>query len=175
MKHSKRKNAPAHQHLPGMKNMRCPYCRSPVRFRSADGIYKTNPNGVQLLVCSRYPECDAYVSVVAGTKTPMGSLANKQLRTLRRRAHEHFNCIYKNGLMSKEEAYSWLACILHVPMSQAHIGYLGDYYCQVVIDESKKLLDRHGISQAVTSSRHQLPLASGGEQYARAAQRIPAD
>lgn len=38
------------------------------------------------------------------------------------------------------DAYHWLADILCVPYSQAHIGYLGEYYCQKVIEESKKML-----------------------------------
>lgn len=28
------------------------------------------------------------------------------------------------------------------PMSEAHIGHLGEYYCKLVIEESRKLLDR---------------------------------
>ena len=39
--------------------MRCPYCGSPVVYRSADGIYRDNSRGTMLYVCSRYPECDA--------------------------------------------------------------------------------------------------------------------
>lgn len=29
---------------------------------------------------------------------------------------------------------------VQAPMAHAHIGHLGEYYCQVVIDESRKLL-----------------------------------
>ena len=47
--------------------------------------------------------------------------------------------------MTKDDAYHWLAGILDAPLSQAHIGYLGEYYCQVVIDESRKLLERKRI------------------------------
>ena len=42
--------------------------------------------------------------------------------------------------MSKRKAYEWLSYITQSPMSHAHIGHLGEYYCQVVIDESRKLL-----------------------------------
>lgn len=51
--------------------------------------------------------------------------------------------LYQNGLMSKDAAYRWLAGILQAPQSEAHIGYLGDYYCKLVIDESKKVLEQH--------------------------------
>lgn len=44
-------------------------------------------------------------------------------------------------MMSKQDAYLWLANLLQVPLSKAHIGFLGEYYCNEVITESKKLLD----------------------------------
>lgn len=158
----KTKKRQAHEYLPGMRTMRCPYCKSPLVVRSAEGIYRSGAKGVQLLACSNYPACDAYVRVHPGTTTPMGSLANRQLRALRRRAHEQFNKLYTMDLMSKIDAYSWLAGVLNVPKSQAHIGYLGDYYCQVVIDESRKLLERRGMIQTSGQQR----LASGGDWYA---------
>lgn len=94
-----------------------------------------------LYVCSRYPECDAYVRVHKGTKTPVGSLADHNLRALRKEAHRYFNRLYESGLMDKQDAYQWLADIISAPMSEAHIGHLGEYYCRQVIQESKKLLD----------------------------------
>ena len=125
--------------------MRCPYCGSPVVFRSADGIYHENKENTMLYVCSRYPECDAYVRVHKGTKNPVGSLADPNLRALRREAHRYFNRLYETGLMDKRNAYQWLADIVSAPMSEAHIGHLGEYYCRQVIQESKKMLeDRKG-------------------------------
>ena len=38
-----------------------------------------------------------------------------------------------------------LAAILCAPQNQAHIGLLGEYYCKVVIEESKKLLSRQTV------------------------------
>jgi len=159
----RKKKRPAHEHLPGMRTMRCPYCKRPVIIRSAKGIYNKYAEGVQLLVCSGYPACDAYVRIHSGTTTPVGSLANKQLRALRQKAHNQFNKLYQKGLMSKDDAYSWLAYILNVPKAQAHIGYLGNYYCQVVIEESRKLLEQRGTGR---SDRRQLPKVTGGEPYA---------
>lgn len=122
--------------------MRCPYCGSPVVFRSADGIYHTNSNQTMLYVCSHYPECDAYVRVQNGTRIPIGSMANKKLRSLRKTAHDYFDQLYQSGLMEKQEAYQWLAGLIGAPLSEAHIGYLGEYYCKLVIDECRKLLKR---------------------------------
>lgn len=124
-----------------INRMRCPYCGSPVIYRSADGIYHDNSKGTMLYVCSHYPECDAYVRVHAGTSIPVGTLANHELRTLRRTAHHYFDQLYQSGMMSKQDAYQWLADLICAPLSEAHIGYLGEYYCKQVIEESKKLLE----------------------------------
>ena len=128
--------------IPGMGTMRCPYCRSPVVLRSADGIYKENHANTMLYVCSNYPRCDAYVRTHPGTNIPVGTLANHELRTLRNQAHHYFDQLYLSGLMSKQDAYLWLAGLLQVPLSKAHNGFLGEYYCNEVIAESKKLLER---------------------------------
>ena len=120
---------------------RCPYCGSHSVLRSADGIYRNNSKNTMLYVCSKFPACDSYVRVHPGTKIPMGTMANRQLRALRNEAHHYFDQLYKRGLMSKEDAYQWLASILAAPMGQAHIGLLGEYYCRQVIAESKKVLN----------------------------------
>jgi len=89
----------------------CPYCGATVAFRSADGIYRENSKGVMLYVCSNYPKCDAYVRVHEGTKIPVGTMANAELRALRKEAHDAFNRLYYSGLMSRDGAYAWLAAI----------------------------------------------------------------
>lgn len=94
-----------------------------------------------LYVCSRFPACDSYVRIHPGTKIPMGTMANRELRALRNEAHHYFDQLYKKGHMSKKDAYQWLASILAAPMGQAHIGLLGEYYCRLVIEESKKVLN----------------------------------
>lgn len=166
MKHNKRKGSGG---VPGLRNMRCPYCSSPVVLRSADGIYRENTSGTKLYVCSRYPVCDAYVRVQEGTSnTPIGSMANGELRALRREAHRHFDRIHLSGLMSKQEAYAWLSGVLAAPMAYAHIGQLGDHYCKVVIEESKRFMEnnRDRIKRKPAGTCRELPLAAGGELYA---------
>ncbi len=83
-----------------------------------------------------------YVRVHAGTNIPVGSLANHELRSLRRTAHHYFDQLHLSGYMSKQDAYQWLADLIMAPLSEAHIGHLGEYYCKLVIEESRKLLDR---------------------------------
>ena len=94
-----------------------------------------------LYVCRNYPSCDAYVRVHPGTTIPMGTLANRKVRALRAEAHKYFNKIYLRGIMSREDAYEWLSHMLGLPIKDTHIGQMGEYYCQKVIEESRKLLD----------------------------------
>jgi ssDNA-binding Zn-finger/Zn-ribbon topoisomerase 1 len=157
------KNKKGVPHIPGMKNMRCQYCGVPAHLRSAEGIYKYGGNDINLYVCSNYPKCDSYVRVHPGTTMPVGILADAKLRALRVKAHQHFGELYKTGLMSKQEAYTWLAFALCLPPSQTHIGYFSEHYCNLVITESDKYLStwNHKINK-----RNQILPVTGGEQYA---------
>ncbi len=65
--------------------------------------------------------------------------------------------------MSKQDAYQWLADILAAPLSEAHIGYLGEYYCKEVIRESRKLLERRNKKkQRPALQQTELKLMEGG-------------
>ncbi len=121
---------------------RCPYCGGSVIYRSANGIYKDNSRSTMLYVCSHYPQCDAYVRTHTGTKIPVGSMANHELRALRKTAHYYFDRLYSSGYMTKDDAYYWLASVIDAPMSHAHIGYLSEYYCKQVIEQSKAYLEK---------------------------------
>lgn len=87
------------------------------------------------------PKCNACVRVHAGTNIPVGSLANHELRSLRRTVHHYFDQLHLTGYMSKQDAYQWLTDIISVSLFEAHIGHLGEYYGKLVIEESRKLLD----------------------------------
>ena len=151
--------------ITGTRSDRCPYCGSPVVLRSAAGIYKENNADTMLYVCSKYPACDAYVRVLPGTKTPVGSLADSGLRALRREAHQSFDRLYQSGLMTRNDAYAWLAAMLQAPLSQAHIGYLREHYCRQVIEESCRLLQNRRKTQGSFSGT-QVQQAEGSERYA---------
>ena len=69
-------------------------------------------------------------------------MADGKLRALRTAAHHAFDKLYRNGFMTRQEAYMWLANLISAPLGQAHIGYLGEYYCNLVIQESRLLLER---------------------------------
>lgn len=114
--------------------LRCPYCGSLADLRSADGIYHDNSSNTMLYVCRRYPACDSYVRMDPYTRKPFGSMANGELRALRLKAHRSFDRLHKSGLMTRSDAYRWLAAHFNLPMAEAHIGLMGDYRCKQVIE-----------------------------------------
>lgn len=146
------------------KQVRC-HCGRPAVLRSAEGFCRTYREGEMVYVCSAYPACDSYVRASPDTLEPMGSLVWPELRRLRFEAHQVFNRLYLTGLMSKTQAYQWLARTVQAPMGHAHIGYLGEHYCRVVIQESKRLL------QNWQRLRPQRIKWKGGTQYGAHATR----
>lgn len=125
--------------------MKCPYCGSTVIYRSADGIYKENSKREMLYVCSRYPVCDAYVRIHQGTRIPMGTPANGELRALRVQAHREFDLLHTSGIMTRSQAYRWLAKLVGLPEKEAHIGNMGEYNCKRIIEKSREFLEKQGI------------------------------
>lgn len=156
---SHKKNRKKGDIYPGAGQLYC-HCGSPAVLRPASEVCKTHRQGAMAYVSAEYPHCDSYVMACPGTLKPMGSLAGPELRRLRRQAHLSFNQLYESGLMSRRKAYEWLSYITQSPMSHAHIGHLGDYYCRVVIRESEKKL-----AELQSAS---LEKAAGGESYAAA-------
>ena len=69
--------------VPGPK---CPYCKSDSILVDASSVYGPKYEGKFCLwICENYPDCDAYVGVTEGFPSPVGTLANAELRGLRRR------------------------------------------------------------------------------------------
>lgn len=128
------------------KTLRCPYCGSPLRLRPSSEIYDDAFAESWLYVCSRYPTCDAYVGTHPGTKTPLGVPADGHLRNLRIRAHKVFDQIWQNGVMSRDQAYRWMADLFSLPLGDAHIASFSEYRCTALIGKCKEVLDRNRIT-----------------------------
>lgn len=152
----------------GNNQIRCPYCGAYARLQSADGIYRDNSRNVMLYVCPNYPECDSYVRVHEGTKIPVGSMANHELRKLRKEAHDYFNKLYLKGYMTKDDAYRWLADIIcTTDMKNAHIGNMSEYYCRLVIEKSREFINireqiDHERKRGGYENRQKLAVIGGG-------------
>lgn len=98
----------------------CDYCGSRVKLVSNSVIYSTEYGNGK---CYKCVNCDAYVGVHPDLETPLGRLANKELRTLKKQAHSIFDTIWQSGEMSRRAAYKKLANELGIPAGECHFGW----------------------------------------------------
>lgn len=123
----------------------CPYCGSPALCRPASMIHgsSTLENGRYLYVCSRWPECDAYVAAHKKDKSPMGTLANGNLRHKRILAHRALKELQISRHMEKWAAYLWLQGILGLNEEQVHIGLFSEQMCDRVVFLCRKTMESY--------------------------------
>ncbi len=116
-------------------HINCPYCGSPAFCRPAAMVHgsSTLEKGRYLYVCSRFPECDAYVAAHKKDKSPMGTLADRELRHKRILAHHALDDLRKARHMEKWAVYLWLQGKLELSEDQAHIGLFSGQMCDRVI------------------------------------------
>jgi len=89
-------------------------------------------------------ECDAYVGThkTDGKHQPLGTLANKELREWRKKAHAIFDQLWKyteatkaKKKMTRTAAYQLLQQIMGKPSDQAHIGLFNVCECKMLINK----------------------------------------
>jgi len=114
--------------------IKCPYCGALATLRPASFVYGSDSkSGHYLYVCDRYPHCNAYVGAHRKNLTPMGTLANGDLRNKRIKAHHAFDLLWKQGPMTKSQAYRWMQAKFALRSDQAHIGKFSEYMCDQLI------------------------------------------
>lgn len=116
------------------KGVICPYCQRTAALVDSIVIYRTRSYGPAW----RCAPCDAYVGCHPGTERPLGRLANAELRKAKIEAHKYFDSIWREGHMSRSEAYRWLADQLGMHPRGVHIGYFGVEQCVRVVEISRK-------------------------------------
>lgn len=112
--------------------MLCDYCQGNADFVSGTVIYPHLPELAekQFYYCK---PCQAWVGCHPGGSSPMGRLANKELRQAKMRAHEAFDAAWR-GRISRRKAYRWLAEHMGVDRRKAHIGMFDVEQCVRVIE-----------------------------------------
>jgi hypothetical protein len=109
--------------------MICPYCKNPAQWVENKEIYGKNyGKSYMMWLCK---PCDAYVGCHNNTKEPLGTIANKETREARKRAHEAFDPMWKTGFMLRKEAYE----ILNNHFGfEVHIGESDISMCEQIIE-----------------------------------------
>lgn len=108
----------------------CPYCGRKAEYVDSAEIYGKSYGMAYL--CR---PCDAYVGVHDGTDTPLGRLANRELRRWRNRAHAAFDPLWQQGpyRRRRNDAYAWLAGKMGLTKEETHIAMFDVEQCKQVI------------------------------------------
>ncbi len=109
----------------------CPYCGREAELVDDTKVYGSNGFGSQVYLCQK---CNAYVGVHKGSKQPLGTLANRELRIARKAAHLVFDDLWKSRKMGRWQAYRWLAETMHIDGKDAHIGMFNIDQCIQLIN-----------------------------------------
>lgn len=91
--------------------------------------------GKRAWVCN---DCDAFVTCHDGTETPVGYMAGRKTRTLRKKAHIVFDRLWQERLMTRNKAYLWLSVALKINRTEAHISWLTDEQLYRTIEVSEE-------------------------------------
>lgn len=123
----------------------CRYCGSPVVYTSNAEIYGREYGEGKCYLCRN---CRAFVGVHPGTDTPLGTLANEELRRYRKAAHFWFDKIWKSPtrITTRDKAYKWLSKELGLPKEETHIGMFEKEQCEKVMEISQRRLQESGVA-----------------------------
>lgn len=110
--------------------MKCNYCGNDAEWCENKIIYGKNYG--KSFMCWYCKDCDAYVGCHNNTKKSLGTMANKELRRLRRQCHAFIDLFWKKRIVRRYTVYA----ILHELFGRhIHIG-------EADIDTCKKIISK---------------------------------
>jgi len=148
----------------------CQYCGRDAFLEDSIEAYGREL-GFQIFLCR---PCEAWVGVHKGTNKPLGTLANKELRDWRKKAHAAFDPLWQKKLeirrrqrgadykkvYARGSGYKWLREQMGVPKSNCHIGMFTIEQCQQVIEICRTWRERRGARTAESE------MGSGDREHA---------
>lgn len=122
-----------------MTDVVCPYCGESAKLVKGVVIYPHQPEYAAKNFWQCAP-CDAYVGCHMPSRwtqfqqdVPLGRLANSPLRRAKMAAHKAFDPLWKNGDLTRVEAYKWLSTQMGTSYEQTHIGLFDEAQCAKVV------------------------------------------
>lgn len=109
--------------------MKCLDCNIEAIWTENKVIYGKNYG--RSYMCWYCPKCFSYVGCHNNTQKPLGTLANKETRLWRMKAHEVVDVLWKSGKWSRRGIYKYMSKKFGREM---HIGESG-------IDDCKKIIE----------------------------------
>lgn len=119
------------------KTLTCNYCNGECEWVSNKEVYGKKYGKSHMIWLCR--DCDAYVGCHNNSKNPMGTLANRKLRQLRKDAKNLFisKCLNGNRQYNYDR-YCEIASLLNKKMSKTHFAMFNEEDCQKIIHHFTK-------------------------------------
>ena len=111
-----------------MKNINCTYCQKETEYIDSEYIYWKS--FWMVYICKN---CDAYCWVHKWTNKPYWTVANKELRELRKEAHRLFDPRWKDWKLNRKQSYNWLSQKLWIKYQDTHIWSFDKNLCEKTI------------------------------------------
>lgn len=109
--------------------MICPYCNKPAEWVSNAQVYgRIYGKSFMVWLCKK---CDARVGCHNNTQRPLGTMANRELREWRMKAHAHIDPIWKTGQLSRGMVYKMLDDYFGF---EVHVGEADIKMCKKIIE-----------------------------------------
>lgn len=127
----------------------CPYCNQPAKHFADSRDFYRGMNYGPVWACR---PCDALVGCHKGGTgtTPLGRLANKELRQAKIAAHASFDVLWQRKIArdgcsknaARSAAYRWLSGALGLPAKKTHIGMFDVEQCRRVVEVCSPFVKR---------------------------------
>lgn len=115
--------------------MICPYCKNEAEFVDNARIYGKRYGQSYMAYWCR--PCNAMVGVHENDPNrPLGTMANKELRGWRMKAHAAIDPIWKERALSRKSVYRWLNEEFG---REIHVGESGIETCKEIIEAAKRM------------------------------------
>lgn len=126
----------------------CRYCGGVVELCNNSEVYGGRSFG-DWPYCYLCRACGAYVGIHPDTDLPLGTLADRDLRTKRKDGKHAFYALIKKKNWPRDDAYAWLSETLGIKPSQCHWGMFEADQC----DKAKQVCERElmGSTEAFVS------------------------
>ena len=112
--------------------MICPYCGKEAIWCENKEVYGINYG--KSYMCYFCKPCNAYVGCHTNSKTPLGTMANSELREWRKKAHQVFDPLWEQRHMRRRYLYQKMSEYFG---KQIHIGEANIEECKRIIEWCK--------------------------------------
>lgn len=117
--------------------MKCPYCQKLAEWTSNEIVYGKKYG--RSFMCYYCKDCDAYVGCHNNTRKPLGTMANKELRQKRIKAHAIIDELWKSKKYFRRTVYKRLSEAFG---KQVHIGLADQKECDDIIKTAELIFQK---------------------------------